>query len=59
MLDIPFVNTQIYGTQFIKYNCMGTVSNFRNNFAHIYTFAQMHLYTSKKTSVKDYLTGKY
>ena len=38
LLDIPLVNTQIYGTQSVKYNCIKDWNNFRNNFS--YTFAQ-------------------
>ena len=35
LLDIPLVNTQIYGTQSVKYNCIKDWNNFRNNFSHI------------------------
>ena len=35
LLDIPFVNTQIYSTQSIKYNCIRDWNNFRNNFPNI------------------------
>ena len=59
LLDIPFVNTQIYGTQSVKYNCITDRNNFRNNFSDIpwyqiyqffrYTDIQMYLYTCQKT----------
>ena len=52
-LDIPSINTQIYGTQSVKYNCIKDWNNFRNNFSHICT------YTLVKRKVKDYLIGKY
>ena len=57
LLDIPFVNTQIYGTQSVKYNCITDWNNFRNNFPHI----PLHkcTYTVVKRQVKDYLIGKY
>ena len=57
LLDIPFVNTQIYGTQSIKYNCIKDWNNFRNNFSHI----PLHkcTYTQFKRQVEDYLIGKY
>ena len=35
LFDIPFVNTQIYSTKSIKYNCIKDWNNFRNNFPHI------------------------
>ena len=56
LLDIPFVNTQIYGTQSVKYNCIKDWNNFRNNFPHI----PLHkcTYTLVKRQVKDYLIGK-
>ena len=34
---IPFVNTQINGTQSVKYNCVRDWNNFRNNFPHMDT----------------------
>ena len=57
LLDIPLVNTQIYGTQSVKYNCIKDWNNFRNNFSHI----PLHKCTSTivKRQVKDYLIGKY
>ena len=57
LLDIPLVNTQIYGTQSVKYNCIKDWNNFRNNFSHI----PLHkcTYTLVKRQVKDYLIGKY
>ena len=55
--DIPFLNTQIYGTQSVKYNCMKDLNNFRNNFLRI----TLHkcTYTLVKRQVKDYLIAKY
>ena len=57
LLDIPFVNTQIYGTQSVKYNCIKDWNNFRNNFSLI----SLHKYTCTpvKRQVKGYLIGKY
>ena len=57
LLDIPLVNTQIYGIQSIKYNCIKDWNNFINNFSHI----PLHkcTYTLVKRQVKDYLIGKY
>ena len=57
LLDIPFVNTQIYGTQSVRYNCIKDWNNFSNNFPHV----PLHKcsYTLVKRQVKDYLTGKY
>ena len=57
LLDIPFVNKQIYGTQSVKYNCIRDWKNFRNSFPHIPLHKCTYLYTSQKT--KDYLIGKY
>ena len=57
LLDIHFVNTQIYGTQFAKYNCIRDWNNFRNNFLHIPLHKCTH--TVVKRQVKDYLIGKY
>ena len=34
LLEIPFVNTQICGTQSLKYNCIKGWNNFRSNFPH-------------------------
>ena len=53
VLDIPFVNTQIYGTQSVRYNCIKDWNIFRNNFSHI----PVHkcIYTLVKRQVKDYL----
>ena len=42
LLDIPLLNTQIHGTQFVKYNCVQDFSN----------FTPMYLYPSKKVSEK-------
>ena len=55
--DIPFLNTQIYGTQSVKYNCIKDRNNFRNNFLRI----TLHkcTYTLVKRQVKDYLITKY
>ena len=57
LLDIPIVNTQIYGTQSLKYNCIKDWNNFRNNFSHI----PLHkcTYTLVKRQLKGYLIGKY
>ena len=57
LLDIPFVNTQIYGTQSDKYNCIKDLNNFRNNFPHIPLY--ICTYALVKRQVKDYLIGKY
>ena len=56
VLDIPFVNTEIYDTQSVKYNCIRDWNNFRNNFPHI----PLHkcTYTLVKRQAKDYLIGK-
>ena len=35
LFDIPFVNTQIYSTKSIKYNCIKDWNNLRNNFPRI------------------------
>ena len=53
LFDIPFVNTQIYGTQSIKYNCIRNQNNFKHNIS-TYTFTQRHLYTSHKTSKRPF-----
>ena len=57
LFDIPFVNTQICGTQSAKYSCIRDRKNFRNNFPHIH----LHkcTFTVVKRQVKDYLIGKY
>ena len=57
LLDIPFLNTQIYGTKFNKYNCIKDWNIFRNNFANI----PLHqcTYTLVKNLVKDFLFSKY
>ena len=57
LLHIPFVVTQIYGTQSVKYNCIKDQDNFRNNFSH----TPLHKCTYKlvKRQVKDNLIGKY
>ena len=57
LLDIPFVNIQIYGTQSVRYNCIKDWNNFSNNFPHV----PLHKcsYTLVKSQVKDYLIGKY
>ena len=57
LLDILFVNTQIFGTQSVKYNCIKNWNNFRNNFSLIPL--DKCTYTLVKRQVKDYLTGKY
>ena len=57
LLDIPFVNKQIYGTQSVKYNCIKDSNNFRNNFSHIPLHKRT--YTLVKRQVKDYPIGKY
>ena len=57
LLDISFVNTQIYGTQSAKYNCIMDWNNFRNNFPHIPWHKRT--YTVVKRQVKKYLIGKY
>ena len=56
LLDIPFVNTQTYGIQSIKYNCTKDPKNFRNNFPHI---SHKCTYTLVDRQVEDYLIGKY
>ena len=35
LLDVTFVNTKIYGTQSVKYNCIKNWNNFKINFPHI------------------------
>ena len=35
LLDIPLLNTQIYGTQSVKYNCIKDWNDFRNNFPNL------------------------
>ena len=57
LLDIPFVNAQIYGTQSVKYNCIIDWNSFRNSFSHI----PLHkcTYTLVKKQVKDHRIGKY
>ena len=36
LLDIPLVNTQIYDTQSVKYNCIKDWNNLRNNFPNLF-----------------------
>ena len=57
LLDIPFVNTQIYGIQSDKYNCIKDWNNFRNNFSHM--LLHKCNYTLVRRQVEDYLTGTY
>ena len=57
LLDIPLLNTQIYGTLSVKYNCIKDWNSFRNNFPslllHQFTYALV-----KKQIIKK-LISKY
>ena len=57
LLDVPFVSTQIYGTQPVKYNRIKYWNNFRNNCSYI----TLHkcTYTLVQRQVKNYMIGKY
>ena len=57
LIDVPFVNTQIYGTQPVKYNCIKYWNKFRNNCSHI----TLHkcTYTLVQRQVKNYMISKY
>ena len=51
LLDIPLLNTQIYGTQSVKYNCIKGLEQFQKQFSQS-TSTPMYLYPSKKASEK-------
>ena len=55
LLDIPFVNTQIYGTQSVKHDCIKDWNNFRNNFSPLHKCRRyLSIYTLLvKRQVKD------
>ena len=57
LLDIPLLNTQIYGTQSVKYNCIKDWNNFRNNFSNL--LPHQFTYTLVKKQVKNFLISKY
>ena len=52
LLDIPFLNTQIYGTQSFKYDCIKDSNNFRNNFPNL--LLHQCTYTLVKKQVKTF-----
>ena len=56
-LNIPLLNTQIYGTQSVKYNCITDWNNFRNNFLDL--LPRQCTYTLVKEQVKNFLISKY
>ena len=57
LLDIPILNTHIYGTQSVKYNCIKDWNNFRNNFPNL--LPHQYTYTLVKKQVKNFLISKY
>ena len=57
LLDIPLLNTQVYGTQSVKYNCIKNWNNFRNNFPDL--LPHQCNYTLVKKQVKNFLISKY
>ena len=57
LLDIPLLNTQMYGIQSVKYNCIKDWNNFRNNFLNI--LPHQNTYTLVKKQVKNFLISKY
>ena len=57
LLDIPLLNTQIYGTQSVKYNCIKGSNNFTKNFPNL--LPHQCTYTLVKEQVKIFLISKY
>ena len=57
LLDIPLLDTQIYGTQSVKYNCIKGSNNFTKNFLNL--LPHQCTYTLVKEQVKIFLISKY
>ena len=57
LLSIPLLNTQIYGTQSFKYNCIKNWDSFRNNIPDL--LPRQCTYPLIKKEVKNVLISKY
>ena len=57
LLDVPLLNTQIYGKQSVKYNFIKDWNNFRNNFPNL-LLHQCTCPVVKKQAI-NFLNSKY